>query len=169
MCVAHFLVTWQVSEFGFGAPTRFWGPSCLSPDCYPLLCLDCQSPAVSCLHSHKVILHRARSARAGCWPVQVKTLLLESWVAAWFQVTLLRAAGPVPWGPSHCSWAVGRPPGQVQTKVTVPKVGNTAQEGCPSGGSGGEAGMDGAGARPTANVLQPPGLAGRCWGPAVSG
>lgn len=93
-----------------------------------------------CVHSHSAVLQTAGSARAGCRPVQAKTLPLGSWVAAWLQVTLLRAAGPVPRGPSHCRWAAGSPPGQAQTKVTAPAAaaGSTAQEGCPSGGSGGK-------------------------------
>lgn len=76
---------------------------------------------------------------------------------------MLKAVGPVPWGPSHCSCAVGSPPGQEQTKVTAPEAGSTAQEGCPSGGSGREVGVAGAGAGPTADALQPQGSAG-CGG-----
>lgn len=131
----HLPVPWKVSEFVVRAPPRPRAPP-FSP-----LALLSPLPGVSepgslCVHSHSAVLQGAGSARAGCWPVQVKTLPLGSWVAAWLQETLLRAAGPIPWGPSHCSWAAGSPPGQAQTKVTAPGAGSTAQEGCPSGGSG---------------------------------
>ena len=39
-------------------------------------------------------------------------------------------------GSGHCSWAAGSPPGQVQTRLSAPGAGRTAQEGCALGGSG---------------------------------
>lgn len=81
----------------FGASLRACSlePLCRCSDPYPPL-PGMLEPWHSCAHLQSVALQRAGSARAGCWPTQVKTLPLGSPMAVRVQVALLGKVGPGP-------------------------------------------------------------------------